>query len=601
MAPPAKDLPVKRAKHDQPATFVRRERRGTWLTFALASLACSCSTGLTESTGASSSRLSVTQLSVNLQTSSGNYLDADQGGGGALMATSTWARSWETFTLTDLDGSGLEDGDIVTLQGVNGQWVTAAGGGGGGLTVTAPSARSWEQFRAVKLAGSGGIGDGDTFALQTTVGGQYVSANNGGGGSVTATAPWAKGWETLTLRVVASGCASAWIYLGNDANACDGNVGLSCGWTTSNEGQGYHCQTTSWGTGCEPGGGTCTAAGAGTGSGGGGRAPVFSPYKDTIVGLGGKDALASNITGNAFASDLLQNGASTATLAFATGECGSENWDGVGGASLASANVAALNAASVKYIISTGGGGGLFTCGSDAGMATFLGRWAGAGLLGVDFDIEAGQTPSVVSDLIARILTAHANHPTLRFSLTVATLGDNNGGSSAKSLGSAAPDNFGSYGDMAMAAVQRQIGFTGAASTWPPYLTMNLMAMDYGSPSAGNCVVSGSQCQMGQSALQAAYNLHDHWGVPYANIELTPMIGGNDSSSRDVENFTIGDAATVATFAISQGLAGVHYWAYDRDVDCGVDLVASPTCNTMGSGYAGTYGYLKTFLANGLR
>ncbi len=45
----------------------------------------------------------------------------------------------------------------------------------------------------------------------------------------------------------------------------------------------------------------------------------------------------------------------------------------------------------------------------------------------------------------------------------------------------------------------------------------------------------------------------------------------------------------------------MHYGAYDRDVDCGVDLVASPICNTMGSGYAGTYGYLKTFRANGLR
>jgi hypothetical protein len=123
--------------------------------------------------------------------------------------------------------------------------------------------------------------------------------------------------------------------------------------------------------------------------------------------------------------------------------------------------------------------------------------------------------------------------------------------------------------------------------------------MDYGGP--GNCIVAGGQCQMGQSALQAAYNLHDHWGVPYPNIELTPMIGGNDDSKQDVERFTLDDATAVATFAVAHGLGGVHYWAYDRDVDCAVDLTASPTCNTMGVPYAGPHGYFERFLAGGLQ
>ena len=122
------------------------------------------------------------------------------------------------------------------------------------------------------------------------------------------------------------------------------------------------------------------------------------------------------------------------------------------------------------------------------------------------------------------------------------------------------------------------------------------MTMDYGSPGAGVCVVSGGQCDMGQSALQAAYNLHDVWGVPYSGIELTPMIGQNDAST---EHFTLADADTVAKFAISQGLAGVHYWSYDRDVDCGAGS-ASATCNSMGSGYAGAHGFLKRFMGNGL-
>lgn len=102
---------------------------------------------------------------------------------------------------------------------------------------------------------------------------------------------------------------------------------------------------------------------------------------------------------------------------------------------------------------------------------------------------------------------------------------------------------------------------------------------------------------MGQSAVQAAYNLHDKWGVPYGNIELTPMLGGNDVST---EQFTLLDADTVAGFAMGNGLAGVHYWSYDRDTDCAVGS-ASPTCNSIGLGFAGAYGYLRRFLQDGLR
>ena len=288
-------------------------------------------------------------------------------------------------------------------------------------------------------------------------------------------------------------------------------------------------------------------------------------------------------------------GAKTVTLAFATGECGSENWGGVGGGTMASANVPLLTSAGVNYIVSTGGAAGVFTCGTDSGFATFINRWASSNLIGVDFDIEAGQTPSIISDLISRIQTAHGSFPDLRFSLTLATLANNNGESTAKSLGSSAPDSFNVYGDEVLADVQSILGFSGPSS-WPSYVTVNLMTMDYGSASAGVCVVSGGSCDMGQSALQAAYNLHDHWGVPYSNIELTPMIGQNDASS---EQFTLQDADTVARFAIAQGLGGVHYWSYDRDVDCAAGS-ASPTCNSMGNGYAGPYGFLKRFLGDGL-
>jgi hypothetical protein len=94
--------------------------------------------------------------------------------------------------------------------------------------------------------------------------------------------------------------------------------------------------------------------------------------------------------------------------------------------------------------------------------------------------------------------------------------------------------------------------------------------------------------------MQAAYNLHDHWGVPWSNIELTPMIGGNDVQSNV---FTLQDADEMSAFAIEKKLAGVHYWSYDRDVDCPAGS-ASPTCNSLGG--VGAHGFLARFITAGM-
>jgi chitinase len=337
---------------------------------------------------------------------------------------------------------------------------------------------------------------------------------------------------------------------------------------------------------------------------------IFSPYKDTSINMNWNTNVVSTLVSGvstSLAADMMQNGLKTISLAFATGECASESWGGVAPDAMASANVPRLEGAGVSYVVSTGGANGSFTCGSDSGMETFLGRWASSNLVGVDFDIEAGDQ-ALVSDLVRRIPAAHAAHPGLRFSLTLATLGASpHGATAAQSMGASAPDNFSAYGDYAMAAAKAELGFTGAAGTWPDYVAINLMTMDYGSASEGNCVVVDGACEMGQSAIQAAYNLHDHWGVPYRDIEITPMIGGNDTTS---EQFTLPDADAVAHFAISQGLAGVHYWSYDRDTDCSVAAggaapdcstgSASPTRSSMGSGYGGPHGYMKRFLGDGL-
>jgi hypothetical protein len=300
---------------------------------------------------------------------------------------------------------------------------------------------------------------------------------------------------------------------------------------------------------------------------------LFSPYKDVTISANWNTSVISTaVTGTL--TPLLQAAPEipSVTWAFATGECGAENWGGIPGATLATANVATWAAANKTYILSTGGAAGAFTCGTDAGFSAFLDRYASTGLVGVDFDLEAGQTPAVIADLVARVKAAQANpkYANLRFSFTLATLG----GSAAQSLGS--------MGVTVMAAIK--------AGGLEHYI-INLMAMDYGSATATNCTLdTAGACQMGQSATQAAINLNTTYAVPFSQIELTPMIGGNDSAG---ETFTVDDVATVLAFAQAKKLAGLHIWSLDRDKDCAAGS-ASPTCNSYGS--AGTLGFTHKFL-----
>ena len=328
-------------------------------------------------------------------------------------------------------------------------------------------------------------------------------------------------------------------------------------------------------------------SGSGSGSGTGTAAGfIYSPYKDTSISMDwNTNTISTNVTGRLRpVLSVLTTGVPALSLAFATGECGSENWAGVGGSALATANVSLFTAANINYIISTGGAAGMFTCGTDAGMATFIGRYASKNLVGIDFDIEGGQTQAIINSLVQRVVTAQQQYPNLRFSFTLASLAPAPAGASqATSWGSSAPDSFNTYGDWVMQAIQ-----TYGLKNY----TINLMTMDYGSAIPGNCVVSNGACEMGQSAVQAAMNLHDHWGVPYSQIEITPMIGGNDTAG---ETFTPSDVDTVSAFLKQNGLAGVHFWSFDRDADCAPGA-ASPTCNSIGG--VGALGYTNRFLSD---
>ncbi|GIL75766.1 hypothetical protein Vretimale_5292 [Volvox reticuliferus] len=303
---------------------------------------------------------------------------------------------------------------------------------------------------------------------------------------------------------------------------------------------------------------------------------IYSPYKDVTISLDWNTyTLSSSVTGTwQPVTQVMPSGLQVLTWAFATGTCGSESWAGVNPSSLVSANVNAFVAAGKKYIISTGGAAGVFRCDTDSGFSTFLSRYSSSSLVGVDFDIENSMTQDEITSLVQRVKFArNGAYGNLRYSFTLAT------------LASAPTGNQLNYiGTVVLNAIKAaELGWDG--------IYINLMVMDYGGTSV--CVTSSTtgQCDMGASAINAAKALNSYWGVPFSSIELTPMIGGNDVTT---ETFTLQDVTTMSTFVKQNGLGGVHFWSFDRDVDCPPGF-ASATCNSYGQG--GTLGFTNAFLS----
>ncbi len=390
------------------------------------------------------------------------------------------------------------------------------------------------------------------------------------GGSVLAVA-------AAPAAQAATTCAAAWssttVYTAGQ-QASEGGINYTADyWTegndpaTNNGGSGSGQPWTSNGacTGGSSGGGGGGGTGTGTGSVNG---LLFSPYKDVTINMNWNTyQMQSAVTG----SDLPVVGSGSLvsqyipklpalTLAFATGSCGSETWGGVSGADWAAENVPQLQSANLNYVVSTGGAAGTFTCDSTAGMESFIARYASPNLVGIDFDIEGGQSESDIQNLVAAAAGAQAQYPNLQFSFTLATLAASDG-------------SYGGVNSLGNEVVQAVLG-----SSLNKYV-INLMTMDYGNASSSVCVVSSGSCEMAQSAIQAVENLEHTYGIPASKIAVTPMVGMNDATS---ETFTTADVNTLTSYAVSNGLAGLHYWSLDRDTPCS-DTYASPTCNSVSS------------------
>lgn len=264
-----------------------------------------------------------------------------------------------------------------------------------------------------------------------------------------------------------------------------------------------------------------------------------------IVPLVGPDSWAS------------RTGSSAVTLAFASGTGDAPNWAGVTADEFRS-SIDQLVAADVDYVLATGGASAVFTANA-AQLDSFISRYSSKNLIGIDFDIERGQTPAQIRELADAAAVAEVKYPNLRFQFTLPTSAASDG--SKKSLN-----------DVGVTTVEA------IKASGVKHYTVNLMAMDYGSATAANAVVDKTtgRTDMGASAIQAARNVHEKYGIPYSKLELTAMIGVNDVTE---EVTSVEDFDWIAAFVKTQGLAGLHHWSVDRDTPS-TEGVVSP----LGSG-----------------
>src|SRR5207237_6170850 len=76
-----------------------------------------------------------------------HYVQAVDGGGGAVRATSSTIGAFETFTIDKPGGGVVGDGDAIRLRAGSSWFVVADGGGGAGVSANSAAAGSWETFR----------------------------------------------------------------------------------------------------------------------------------------------------------------------------------------------------------------------------------------------------------------------------------------------------------------------------------------------------------------------------------------------------------------------------------------------------------------------
>jgi RHS repeat-associated protein len=148
-------------------------------------------------------------VAVHLRVASGQYVVAEGGGGGAVNADRWVTGSWETFTLEDLNGGVLQDGDPVAFRTSAGYYLQAVSGGGGTMLAPAQSVGAWETFTILNLAQVGAPIENDAAIALLSSGSYYACAENGGGSVVNVNRSVVGAWETFVLEVAGSPAVAA--------------------------------------------------------------------------------------------------------------------------------------------------------------------------------------------------------------------------------------------------------------------------------------------------------------------------------------------------------------------------------------------------------
>jgi predicted chitinase len=224
---------------------------------------------------------------------------------GAMNHRALLTSAWLVGSLLACSGSdpAIPGGDPQPTQGQGG---TSSAGGKSGSSSSGNSGNSNTKGSSgmagsSSQAGASGIGSSaGTGGNSGTNGTNGTSGSGGDGGSSGTSGSGSTGGTSGTSGSGGTSGSSGtsgsggtngvcvdWVYMGDNPSACEGHLGSSCGWTQNNEGQGYHCQTVSWGTGCEPGGGGCGGMGSGGSTGAQGGSGGTSGTSGGTGGTGG--------------------------------------------------------------------------------------------------------------------------------------------------------------------------------------------------------------------------------------------------------------------------------------------------------------------------
>ncbi len=147
---------------------------------------------------------SAVRYSISLRTYSDNFVSAADCGDGAVNANAATAGTCETFTLYDINGGALREGDTLYLQAASGSFLAAENGGGGSVNANRVVASDWETFTIHSMTGAQQITNGAAISLQSSQG-SFVAAEKGGArdcacdSAVNANRTSARQWETFAL------------------------------------------------------------------------------------------------------------------------------------------------------------------------------------------------------------------------------------------------------------------------------------------------------------------------------------------------------------------------------------------------------------------